>query len=144
MEDIIIWIVLIAIGALWEFVGKKKGESRSRTHSGTPAPAPFKPVAQSSSPAPAKPVAQSTSPAKSSHFSQEKSRPVYKPMRVENDQELATVEILSDTPLTDTPLSIDTDTPTFSDAAQTASDREAHFRRWRQAIIDTQVLERKF
>ncbi|MDE6394036.1 MAG: hypothetical protein K2K77_01730, partial [Duncaniella sp.] len=39
MEDIIIWIVFIAIGALWEFISKKKSDSRPGVRSAAPAQA---------------------------------------------------------------------------------------------------------
>lgn len=135
MEGIIIWIVFIAIGALWEFVGKKKSDSRSRSQSAAPAPARLESAPRSSTA-----VKTESAPRKA-----ERPKPAYKPMHLVDAEPVAAVEIITDTPLPDIDTPSVTDTPAIS-AEQSAaqSDREAHFRRWRQAIIDTQVLERKF
>ena len=137
MEDIIIWIVFIAIGALWEFISKKKSDSRSGARSAAPAQAIPEAAARLSVQTPPRPV--------SPHIT-ERPKPEYRPMSVVDAEPISEVEILSDTPLADTPLTLDTDAPAGVAARPDAVqlDREAHFRRWRQAIIDTQVLERKF
>lgn len=136
MEDIIIWIVFIAIGALWEFVGKKKSDSRSRAGAAAPAPMTIDPDSRPSSP----------KSSQSASHRPEKPKPAYRPMTQADAEPVSEVEILSDTPLLDTPLTSDIDTPPYNTGQPDAArhDREAHFRRWRQAIIDTQVLERKF
>ena len=138
METIIIWIVFIAIGALWEFVSKKKGDSRSRAVSGSTTPGNRNAAPRVSAPRPAP-----FTPSAGHHPQRPKT--VYQPMSVGNEQTVSEVEVLTDTPLPD---SISDDNilppPSENGSTGTLSDREEHFRRWRQAIIDTQVLERKF
>ena len=139
METIIIWIVFIAIGALWEFVSKKKGDSRSRSVSDSATPGNRNAAPRVSAPRPA-PFTPSAG-----HHHPQRPKTVYQPMSVGNEQTVSEVEVLTDTPLPD---SISDDNilppPSENGSTGTLSDREEHFRRWRQAIIDTQVLERKF
>ena len=161
MKDIIIWIVFIAVGALWEFVGRKKGSSASDTPSASvgraadrPAPASRSsvpaPYSGTSRPAPhnssSRPAPYSGTSRPAPYTATPRPAPAYTPLPDSaKDMPLQQVEVLPDTPLTepiplqDTPMSPDA---TVDDA--TRREREAHFRRWRQAIIDTQVLERKF
>lgn len=150
MEDIIIWIVILAIGAGVEFLKKKKAESKgdediqkaTERKRQQPRPAPFRASggqqtfrARAAAPAPAMHAAARTAEA-SVHA---KPAPAglhssYRP--------LAITEVMDMTAATsaDGPLMHDSPAP----ASSGDRERDAHYARWRQAILDTQILERKF
>ncbi len=140
METIILWIVIIAVGAVWERIKKKADKDDLRQPPGTsPLPAPCDaPWARPETAAPAKasrPAQQRTSPASP----KPKPAPLphaYKPIQNTASDTVMEIETLDD----------DNNTITAESkmSAQDIEARKAHYDRWRKAILDTQILERKF
>ncbi len=144
MEDIIIWIVIIAVGMAIEFLKKKKAEGdediqvteRKRQPRPASRPAPYRAPSVDNNDVKDNgttrhPIHPKPAPAQSGNQAQpvrhNPFRSSYQPIAMsENMEEEISVE---------------------QPAATTApSDEEsdAHYARWRQAILDTQILERKF
>ena len=133
METIIIWIVIVAVGAAFEWVKKK-----SASHEGgqslpgsisrpTPCNEPWSvpEPSKAATPQPQRPKAARPAPAPAN---------VYKPPTnlPQNDTQLQ-VEVLDDS-----------DGVAPAPSARELDSRTAHYDRWRKAILDTQILERKF
>ena len=152
MEDIIIWIVILAIGAGVEFLKKKKAESKgdedlqkaTEHKRQQPRPAPFRASggqqtfrARAAAPAPAMHAA--ARPAEASVHA--KPAPAglhssYRPLAITEEMDM---DMTADTSAYG-PLMHDSPAP----ASSGDRERDAHYARWRQAILDTQILERKF
>lgn len=142
METIIIWIVIVAVGAVFEWVKKKSasqegGQSRPGSIS-RPAPCnttwsvPTTDVDMTSKPQPQpQPQPRQTKAAKPAPAPAH----AYQPLAnlSQNDDTPLQVEVLDDSDET-APVS-----PTREHDLRTA-----HYDRWRKAILDTQILERKF
>lgn len=145
MEDIIIWIVIVGIAAAVEYLKKKRGSDgtsagktsisspakpRQRTGAAAPArravPAPFIPE-------PDMPATVTTTPSPA---------PASRPSRAVAYQPLtASPDPMEEGPsMPETPAAVRNRQHDDTEQARL----KAHYDRWRQAIIDTQVLERKF
>lgn len=142
METIILWIVIIAVGAVWERIKKKADKDDQWQPPGTsPLPAPCDaPWAHPELTTPAKasrPAPQRTAPTPAS----EKPKPAplphaYKPIQNTASDTVMEIETLDDD-----------NNPITAESKMSAQDleaRQAHYDRWRKAILDTQILERKF
>lgn len=144
METIIIWIVIVAVGAVYERIKKKAAQSDSeqRPPARTSRPAPCNASwgtdrsmqhPASMQPEPRKPKAPKPAPAASV---------IPAPAH--------TYQPLTNLPTNDTPMQIEElddsqETPRVATMSQQElAERQAHYDRWRKAILDTQILERKF
>lgn len=141
MESIIIWIVIIVAGYVFEQLKKraeqKKAEEealnrhRHNATRGIPRPAPAS-VQEMRRPHPAPAQVQTMTPSTTIKTAKPQ-QPAYKPLDIpETEMEMEIVELTDEMETTSS-------TPAHSDRST-----EAHYARWRQAILDTQVLERKF
>lgn len=145
METIIIWIVIVAVGAAYEWVKKKAAPSESEQ----------RPPARTSRPAPCN-ASWSTDrttqhPARRQPEQRKKQAP--KPPAPATSAIPApahTYQPLTNLPTDDTPMQVEEldnnqETPQTSKVSQQElAERQAHYDRWRKAILDTQILERKF
>lgn len=140
METIILWIVIIAVGAVWERIKKKADKDEQWRPPGTsPLPAPCDaPWAQPHTKATAKPQrqAQSGTAAAAPKPKQASLPHAYKPIKDTTPDNVMEIETLDEDNGTITAGSKMTD--------QDIRARQAHYDRWRKAILDTQILERKF
>lgn len=182
MEDIIIWIVIVAIGATVEYLKKKRGSdstsasmtsessannrNRHQSASRAPrtAPAPFIPEPYVPEPARSESWGEplfSPSPAKQSATAP-KAKAAGKPAAASGKSTTASGKSTPKSKTAPThgyqPLAISPDPkdegPSMPSAQAADENRlrdeaeqarlKAHYDRWRQAILDTQVLERKF
>ncbi|WP_285823323.1 hypothetical protein [Duncaniella freteri] len=144
MEDIIIWIVIIAVGMAIEFLKKKKAEGdediqvteRKRQPRPASRPAPYRAPSVDNNDVtdngtPRHPIHPKPAPAQSGNQAQpvrhNPFRSSYQPIAMSENME---AEISVEQPAATT--------------APSDEERDAHYARWRQAILDTQILERKF
>lgn len=145
METIIIWIVIIAVGAAFEWVKKKSAPSDNEPH----------PTARISRPAPCDADWSTINPSQPTVSRQPEPRKpqIPKPASVANTvtpTSLHAYKPLTNLPANDTPIQVeeldDSREPQQSAkmTQQELVERQAHYDRWRKAILDTQILERKF
>lgn len=140
METIILWIVIIAVGAVWERIKKKTDKDEQWRPPGTsPLPDPCDaPWAHPHTKATATPQRQAQS---DTAAATPKPKPAslphtYKPIKDTTPDTVMEIETLDD----------DNNMITAESkmTAQDIKSRQAHYDRWRKAILDTQILERKF
>ena len=144
METIIIWIVIVAVGAAYEWVKKKAAPSESEQH----------PPARTSRPAPC------NAPWSTDRAMQQPARMQHEPRKPKPQKPAPAASAipapahsyqpLTNLPANDTPMQVEEldnnqETPQNSKVSQQElAERQAHYDRWRKAILDTQILERKF
>lgn len=146
MEKIIIYIVIMVVVFLFEQIKKMSKKAAS-----TPArkPGPRRQARNdSTSPRPARPAPPRPAPAGASALAAASvATSHYKPLEISYIEE--TAEEGGSALTVDTPIDNEGngDSPSAQTSAPAAAEdaaRAAHYARWRQAILDTQVLERKF
>lgn len=144
MESIIIWIVIIVAGYVFEQLKKRaeqkkaEEETLNRHHHnahnatrGVPRPAPAS-AQEMRRPRPAPAQVQTMTPSTTVKTAKPQ-QPAYKPLDIpETEMDMEIVELTDE-------METASSTPAHADRST-----EAHYARWRQAILDTQVLERKF
>ncbi len=148
MEKIIIWVVLMVGAVLYEQIKKYLAEKGKHSDEEKPKPRPrpvrqqLRPVINRPAPPPPPAVTTDDNGQPSSRFETPLARAArLRPLPAEGECALSEHHLHSE----------DTDDapagPAVDIAAATEEERkarEAHFARWRRAIVDTQILERKF
>lgn len=125
MEKIIIYALIIAIGVLYEFIKKRARGNRSRNQV-LKSPSPY--TTQSSSPSLESVFTAAPAPQPESAALKPTSSP--KPKHTPKPK-----SILESQPTTE---------PASAPATDPADGLAEHYAKWRQAIIDAEIIQRKF
>lgn len=139
MEDIIIWIVIVALYSAYEFL-KKKSAKHDAADSRVSNKEPLAPSSRPKRPQPARIVLPSSggcgrpAPFVMNSGGDAVATTVYSPA-INEDEGQSILMRDNDEP--------DAEAKALSEVLSTEA-LESHYARWRQAIIDTQILERKF
>lgn len=144
METIIIWIVIATIGAAYDRFKKKSSASDGEQ----------RPPARTSRPAPCNALwstdRNTQHPASMQPEPQKPKVPKPAPATSVIPAPAHTYQPLTNLPTNDTPMQIEElddsqETPQAATMSQQElAERQAHYDHWRKAILDTQILERKF
>ncbi len=136
--------MIVAVGAAYEWVKKKAAPSDGEQHpparTSRPAPcnAPWSADRTTQQPASRHPEPRKTKTSKPAPTTSAIPAPAH------------TYQPLTNLPANDTPMQIEEldnnqETPQTSKVSQQElAERQSHYDRWRKAILDTQILERKF
>lgn len=143
MEKIIIYILIIAIGILFDFIKKRVRKSAaSKPENKAPKPQISTPFLQFSNlqaaPMPTHPAPMTASPQEKTKKDKQKKEEIRRVQSqnaatpfLPGEQEISALTTVETAPIETT-------------QKEDPTDISAHYSRWRQAIIDAEILQRKF